>query len=158
MSNLIKKVFSKKPGSPRGGWYYVFQCLYCQKPFVSPGYEVNAGKMTKYCSNECQMFCDKRKNHSKIAINKIDKFGNKNANYKDGRSYYNRYRKNNCEVCGITSEEHFRKGKVRPLLVHHCDANRNNSREDNLKTLCYSCHMRIHNPSYYGKYPEFQKW
>jgi hypothetical protein len=161
MKNLIWSGECKKPGSPRGGKYYVFQCLFCQKPFVSPGYEVNAGKMTKYCSNECQMFSEKRIDNVKKALAKINTSGINNPNYKNGSCMYRQFLKDKCELCNRLNIDFMRIGNNRkrsPLIVHHVDNDRNNGNQNNLKTVCYSCHMRIHNPSYFGKYPDFQKW
>ena len=144
MENLIWKGKCTKPGSPRGGIYFVFQCLYCQKPFVSPGYEVNAGRMTKYCSNDC------------ISADYYNK-----ELLKDGGTMYAQFKKDKCELCQRQADDFMKIGNGRkrhPLLVHHTDMNRRNSTPANLKTVCFSCHMRIHNPSYFGKYPEFQKW
>ncbi len=53
-----------------------------------------------------------------------------------------------CQECGITQEQHFllyNKG----LAVHHIDGKGYGSKEpnndlDNLQTLCYRCHMLIH--------------
>lgn len=146
---------------PKSGLWYVFRCLYCQKPFVSPGYEVNAGKMTKYCSNDCQSVSQKRKISAKLSIQNIDRKGEHNSNYKDGRSMYRKYCKDSCELCGRKDTDFMSIGlgrKRKPLLVHHCDMNRQNSDIKNLRTLCFSCHMRVHNPSSFGKYPDFQKW
>lgn len=161
MKNLIKKVFAQKPGSPKGGWYYVLQCIFCQKPYIAPGYEINAGKMLKYCSNSCQTLDPKRAEAARLANTFVDKSGSNNANFKDGASIYRQFIKESCEICGRKTEELMKIGNNRkrnPLLVHHCDMDRRNSSPDNLRTLCYSCHMRVHNPSNYGKYPDFQKW
>lgn len=154
MENLIAKIFAKKPGRPKGGYHYVFQCLYCQKPFVAPGYEVKAGRMTKYCSVECANCSSQRIENLKKSLSKRSVSGENNPNYKDGRSFYKKYRKNFCEMCGKSENN----GKKKRLLVHHLDKNRWNANPANLKTVCFSCHMKIHNPSNYGKYPQFQKW
>jgi len=49
-----------------------------------------------------------------------------------------------CQVCGITSEENYKKSK-KGLCVHHKDKNRANNSMDNLTTLCNRCHSRLHN-------------
>lgn len=158
MDNLIWKGFTQKPGMPKGGNWYVFQCLFCQKPFVSPGYEVNAGRMTKYCSNDCQMASPSRINNAREERRKIDSNGNNNPNYKDGATLYTKFGKTICELCGVEKKQLGTKRNRSNLLVHHLDMNRRNSDPSNLKTLCFSCHMRVHNPSNYGKYPDYQKW
>ena len=63
-------------------------------------------------------------------------------NYKDGRSYYQRYKKNYCEKC---------KTFTKKLAVHHKDKNRNNSNPENLETLCYTCHNNHHYQTIYAK-------
>lgn len=140
---------------PKGGYWYVFQCEYCQKPFISPGYEVNAGKMTKYCSNDCQMVSPTRRTNAKKERSKFDTNGTKNPNYIDGRSWYRKYLKDTCEMCGVEKKP---MGRRINLFVHHLDKTRTNSDPNNLKTVCFSCHMKIHNPSNYKKYPDYQKW
>lgn len=154
MDNLIWKGFCQKPGMPKGGFYFVFQCLFCQKPFISPGFEVNAGKMTKYCSPECANISEFRIANLKKSL-KGKQQGIKNGNYKDGRSFYTQYLGENCELCGIGKKP---MGRRINLFVHHLDKTRTNSNPTNLRTVCFNCHMKIHNQSNYGKYPEFQKW
>lgn len=50
---------------------------------------------------------------------------------------YQKYLKDSCEICGA----------VHDLEVHHKDKNRDNNEQDNLLTVCESCHQRIHNMS-----------
>lgn len=46
-----------------------------------------------------------------------------------------------CQNCGLTEEEHLMVwGRI--LSVHHIDYNKKNSQENNLITLCESCHKR----------------
>lgn len=40
-----------------------------------------------------------------------------------------------CQFCNSTKK----------LVVHHKDKNKNNCKQENLITLCRSCHMRVHN-------------
>ena len=129
-ANFIKKIGTK----------FVFTCLKCKNPFVSPGYEVRAGRMTKYCSNKCQATSKLRKENALKAMRKLDRSGKNNANYKDGRWMYVNYRDVLCELCGATEN----KGNKRSLCVHHIDEDRTNSDPKNLVTLCYSCHAKVH--------------
>jgi len=46
-----------------------------------------------------------------------------------------------CQLCGITEEEYIIVFGER-LTVHHIDYNKNNNNEDNLISLCRSCHAR----------------
>jgi len=53
-----------------------------------------------------------------------------------------------CQVCGKTEQENGRK-----LDVHHIDYNKKNCSEDNLMTLCHSCHVATNsNRKYWCKY------
>jgi hypothetical protein len=45
-----------------------------------------------------------------------------------------KHRKNECENCGTTNDLH----------VHHTDRNHANDDPTNLKTLCSSCHLKLH--------------
>lgn len=45
-----------------------------------------------------------------------------------------RHRKEACEECGTTTDLH----------VHHVDRNPENNDPSNLKTLCASCHLKLH--------------
>ena len=44
------------------------------------------------------------------------------------------------------------KGLIVPaVLVHHCDENQQNNHENNLKSVCGSCHELIHRKDRYGR-------
>jgi hypothetical protein len=47
---------------------------------------------------------------------------------------YRKYIKDSCERCGSTTH----------LNCHHKDFNHNNNREENIQTLCRTCHMGTH--------------
>lgn len=53
--------------------------------------------------------------------------------------------KSECEFCART--------KTR-LYVHHMDENPMNNADENLKTLCGSCHRRMHSPNFTGTPPQ----
>ena len=53
---------------------------------------------------------------------------------------YSFYRKDCCEICG--KKEEFKKGGY--LAVHHIDNDLTNNKENNLQTLCGSCHAKSH--------------
>ena len=85
---------------------------------------------------------------------KLSKYGSKNGNWKDGRSYKpysNNFTKKLkeevkkrdgyiCKNCGIEEEE-YRKYEAlkRGLTIHHIDYDKNNSDKNNLITLCKKC-------------------
>ena len=48
-----------------------------------------------------------------------------------------------CECCGLDEWM----GKPIPLELHHVDENRFNNKLENIKILCYNCHMQEHNYS-----------
>jgi hypothetical protein len=59
------------------------------------------------------------------------------------REYRRRYLKESCEICNLTnaqSEKRF----GRKLQLHHRDKDRKNNTEENLATLCVTCHMNEH--------------
>jgi 5-methylcytosine-specific restriction endonuclease McrA len=58
----------------------------------------------------------------------------KYRSYKNGITLYRKSKKDSCEICG--SKEN--------LIVHHKDEDRFNNKNNNLKTLCRSCHQRGH--------------
>lgn len=55
--------------------------------------------------------------------------------YKNGASLYKKSLKDACEFCDTQRVN---------LCVHHIDENRANNVEDNLITLCRSCHVLVH--------------
>lgn len=63
-----------------------------------------------------------------------DQRGDKNNAFKTGIGLYAQKVKDKCEICGST----------RFLEVHHKDRNRANNSEENLQTLCKSCHKKEH--------------
>lgn len=76
---------------------------------------------------------------------RITRRGEGNPAWKGGSfSFYTRFLKSACEVCRGTKN----------LLVHHKDRNRKNNKEENLATLCKSCHGKEHkheNPTLFKK-------
>ena len=60
--------------------------------------------------------------------------GKESSSYKDGIGLYKKKRKDYCERCGATEN----------LVVHHKDRDRHNNEDDNLETLCRSCHAKEH--------------
>jgi len=134
---------------------FIFYCLNCRNEFTSPGYEVRFGRMFKYCSNPCQATSPTRRENASKALSLIDRKGDSNSNWKGGVSHKQSYqfRKLFCEMCG-TNETTTKRG----FIAHHLDMDRKNNVMENIKTVCYSCHRKIHARCYYGKYPSFQKW
>ena len=104
----------------------------------------------KFCSGTCSTKHRNKKHGNpmenpetvkKSKRNNPPKFGSDNPNWKGGISHMNshKYRKSFCELCGTT-----KKTPKRNFCVHHLDKNRKNNIEENLKTVCYSCHKKIH--------------
>jgi len=59
-----------------------------------------------------------------------------------------------CQICGINEEEHISKYR-RVLHVHHIDYNKKNCLEDNLISLCNSCHTETnYNRNYWKEFYE----
>jgi hypothetical protein len=57
-----------------------------------------------------------------------------------------------CQICGMTEEEHLTIFGV-VLIIHHIDYNKRNCEENNLISLCHSCHFRTnYNRSYWTEY------
>lgn len=50
-----------------------------------------------------------------------------------------------CQVCKITEEQHKEKYH-KPLVIHHIDYDKQNCKEENLISLCCSCHGRTSKP------------
>ena len=81
----------------------------------------------------------------------VHRYGEKNPNWKGGISklpYPINFNKNlkiqirkrdkfTCQLCNIIEQEYYR-----ALDVHHIDYDKFNLKDDNLITLCSSCHMR----------------
>ena len=140
---IIIKITYNKIGRP--GKRYILKCLHCSKKFELPGFQFNEGK-GKYCTLKCANISDRRLNKLRKSLMKLNRRGKNNSNWKDGRSFYQKYRKKSCEMC----EQKLRKGK-RTLLVHHRDGDRTNASIDNLQTLCYSCHSITHGKHLYPR-------
>ena len=67
------------------------------------------------------------------------------------------YKRDNftCQHCNLTMEESFEKWNQK-LTVHHIDKNIFNIADNNLITLCRSCHAKIHNPGHYSYSKEYK--
>ena len=96
---------------------------------------------------------------------KLAKIGNKNSNWKGGKSFgpyptdwrddlKESIRKRDgyvCQLCGIHQDE--LKGFHKKLDIHHIDYNKDNLNPDNLITLCRTCHIKTNfNREYWIKY------
>lgn len=80
---------------------------------------------------------------SKIIREKISdkQQGNKNSNWVDGKNYYRKFLKEQCELCKEKNAK----------IVHHKDKNRSNNVSSNLLSVCHQCHHKIH-------YHEIHEW
>lgn len=130
MTNTLNKKFKYK--------YTSRECYYCGTEFkinIKCAYLRNEGK---YCSRKCLY-----KDLKTISLN-IN-----NSNWRGGISlepygmeFTNELKKrirerdnNKCIECGVSSLEE-------NLQIHHIDYNKKNNNENNLVTLCSSCHGR----------------
>jgi 5-methylcytosine-specific restriction endonuclease McrA len=117
--------------------------------------------LDKYCSRKCNTnaIAKLRKlGLSNIGINNnmFGKTKEKHHNWKGGKIWWRgkewdnlkkdiiKRDNNKCQSCGMTQEEHLVKYK-QPLQVHHINPYRysKNNDEENLITLCCSCHIKI---------------
>lgn len=76
--------------------------------------------------------------HSRIYCSKSCSAHRRQEDLNRARSSFHRgarkHLKEYCAICGTTQN----------LQVHHLDRNIKNNTEENLQTLCRSCHMRLH--------------
>lgn len=143
------------------------KCLYCDKIFQVPP----SLKTKKFCSKECSDNRFKpgiiekiytKKTFEKRSKNKIGKYiGENNPNWRDGiskepypfafgKKLKEEIRKRDnyrCQECLIHQNELFmknRNGKIvnYKLPIHHIDYNKQNCDENNLISLCKTCHMK----------------
>lgn len=54
---------------------------------------------------------------------------------------------NKCVICGLNELDHINKYDA-SLTIHHIDYNRYNNIENNLITLCKTCHVKTHKSKY----------
>jgi len=80
----------------------------------------------KYCHQSCMS----------AAMEGVTKI----VNAKNGRRQAAKSRRPACEACGAMGRGH----------VHHIDWEPTNNAQENLITLCPSCHRHIHSPSFKG--------
>jgi len=93
--------------------------------------------------------------------------GESNPNWKNGISFYPysrtftnnlklkiRTRDNfNCRCCKLKEKKHYRGKKQTKLIIHHIDYNKENCKEENLISLCLTCHLRTNgNRDYWYAY------
>lgn len=78
-----------------------------------------------------------RSEESKINYSK-SKQKDKNSQWKGGISqdFYRQFLKDKCEKCNSIA-----------TTIHHRDRDRKNNSEENLQSLCRSCHLNIHKPN-----------
>lgn len=124
------------------------RCNSCTRKRTSPSIEVR-----KIISNKLKGIQLSKKTRLKIS----QKLRGKNhPSYIDGRSHFiypckfsNELRQKirtrdnfTCQCCGIKEKNHFSINKQINLSVHHIDYNKKSCRENNLISLCLSCHMK----------------
>ena len=118
-------------------------CEWCGKRY--------SGRGKKFCSHNCWCsYRNKVNNPMKnpetrlkmIKSKQGQNLADKNPNWKGGHTFYQRFRKLACEICGVSSNKISTRKKV--LNVHHKDHNRLNWNLNNLITLCETCHQKQH--------------
>jgi len=63
---------------------------------------------------------------------------------------------NECTICNLKEELHFRGNKKTNLIVHHIDYNKYNCDESNLLTVCHDCHLQTnYNRDYWYAYCKY---
>lgn len=135
-----------KPVSIKKGWgkFCSKKCQYLGQRKGSDKKCSNCGKSiyrslaSEKKSKSKIFFCDKKcscawKNKMKVEKN--------HSNWVSGESSYRKIltrsgRSKMCESCKLTDE--------RVLIVHHIDCNRKNNTLENLKWLCFNCHVIEH--------------
>jgi len=106
------------------------KCLVCGESF-----ETNNRTMTKkYCSDDCRRKAERifgSKNQTDLEYHNQRKFSGKKYDILKRDEY-------KCQMCG----------SERQLIIHHLDETGNldnpNNADDNLITLCRSCHAKLH--------------
>lgn len=110
----------------------ILPCDICDEDFIKKS---GSQKRCKKCSkkyNECR---GGRIKNPGVGTGHATPSGKDNWNYTTGIKAYRKLRKAQCEKCGKA---------YGTLDVHHKDKNRLNNSEENLITLCRSCHMKEH--------------
>lgn len=133
------------------------RCNSCTRKRPSPSIEVR-----KIISNKLKGRLTSKKTRLKIS-KKLK--GKNHPSYIDGRSHFNypykfsnelrqkiRERDNfTCQCCGLEEKNHSNKNVN--LSVHHIDYNKKSCMENNLISLCISCHMKTNsNRDYWYAY------
>lgn len=146
---------------------------YAIKPCIICGKEIRKGlKFRKYCSKECFGIDRRGFKCSEETLQKMRNIerlkGIYHPNWQGGKSFEPyplgwtktfkeqiRYRdKYTCQLCGVPEVECNRK-----LAVHHIDYNKDNLSENNLISLCQSCHQKTNfNKDYWEGYFNERKW
>lgn len=112
-------------------------CQVCNKLFRVPHYVVDKG-IGKYCSNKCNYISKNSsgKNHPNwLGGLSFEPYGIE-FNNKLKQQIRDRD-KHTCQECGFNEEKLDRK-----LSIHHIDYNKKNNNQNNLISLCRSCHMQ----------------
>lgn len=120
----------------------VTYCKVCKKKIISTEYRHNLG-LGKYCSKKHEGI------GRRINVTRIRYASDFNSKLKEQIRKRDNY---TCQLCGITEEEHIVVlGRV--LDIHHVDYNKQNSKEDNLLTLCRQCNLRVNfNREHWNEY------
>jgi len=125
-----------------------------QKSINNTDYKLNGKKISSTIKNKQKegIYVSPWHKLSEEIKNKLRKLaserqiGNKNTNWKGGK-------KRNCNLLKKLCNENKlsickRCKKENKLMVHHIDGNIDNDNLDNLTTICFSCHNKIHKRGY----------
>ena len=144
-NNLPKEMKGKNNPNYKDGRTLNKKCVICGKELPDYRYIV--------CSKKCRSIYVKQQETYKLENNPNWRGGKSfepyplgwNKTFKEQIRYRDSYK---CQLCGCHEVECSRK-----LHVHHIDYKKENIQEDNLISLCPSCHMKTNfNREYWKKY------
>lgn len=109
------------------------RCLFCNKKILVKKYLLNIGS-GKFCDAKC--YSKWQSKHRRLEKSFSWKGGVDDTYRQNARAIIKRlHTRLICSVCG----------RNKSIVVHHIDRNVKNNDISNLKVLCQSCHVNLHN-------------
>lgn len=134
--------------------YTITNCEYCGKEITKRTLHTKLHK--SYCSDECRRshFGEIYRGENAPGWKGGVSFEKYPQDFKKVLKQFIRDRDDNlCQICGCTKEEMYSGNRDTNLHVHHIDYDKYNCNEENLITLCNSCHAKTnHNRQYWEEY------